>query len=70
MKRTSQWSGIILILLVSIGYTWATWRYFTDRRFENKIATYQFQPESIDTLSLAARDLNNPNISTDSDIIQ
>jgi len=29
-KRTSQWSGIILILLVSVGYTWATWRYFTE----------------------------------------
>jgi hypothetical protein len=28
-KRTSQWLGIILILLVSVGYTWATWRYFT-----------------------------------------
>ena len=29
-KRTSQWSAIILILLVSVAYTWATWRYFTE----------------------------------------
>jgi len=29
-KRTSQWLGIILILLVGVGYTWATWRYFTE----------------------------------------
>ena len=29
-NRTSQLSGVILILLVAIGYTWATWRYFTE----------------------------------------
>lgn len=30
MKRTSQWLGLILILLVGVGYTWATWRFFTE----------------------------------------